>query len=536
MLNLDTKNIKLWPDEPKHYFSTLLLEKELKQWLKKNKLGQILNKTAEELPRYGSVVIEKTKDGAELVDLRRLFLDPTVERIKDSRFVTTLHYMTPSQLRETTWDNVDVAIDRFSSNEAQQSYQDSSGNINVMESTPYIKIYKRYGEVPSWWLKGGGEPGTKQGEKMVRALYIVAGADAQMVNEQGQVNGEMGVILYSGKWTKDWPFNDVHYTKIKGRWLGEGIVEKLFDVQVRVNEIKNQRRIAMEIANLHLTQTKDKSIVRNVLEDALPGDVLLVKSELTPVALEERNLAAIKDEETSYLQQADRLSFAYEAVRGDEAQADTLGQTQIAVQQATSVYAFKKENVALFYREFFHDFVLEQLLGDLSEEHIMRFTGGAQELELFDKAAAEVYANDYAMEQMLNKKTVTPEDLEAAKEKAIELYRKTGESRYAKIKKALYDDVKFEFDFMIDGEQANPQAIANSVQQVLGMTMGNQESLNDPRVKMLYYKFAENMGVSPAEIELADQQAVQLQNKQKEEEQKMMAASNPPQMPMAPAQ
>src|SRR5882762_6244292 len=130
-LNLDTKDIKLLPLEPKSYFSTYLLEKELKQWLKKNKLGKVLNQLAEEAPKYGSVVMVKTKDGAEVVDLRRLILDPTVETIGKSRFVTTIHYMTPTELRETGWDNVEIAIERFGERNAQEPFQDQYGNTGV---------------------------------------------------------------------------------------------------------------------------------------------------------------------------------------------------------------------------------------------------------------------------------------------------------------------------------------------------------------------------------------------------------------------
>lgn len=130
MLNMDTKNIRLWPLNPKSHFSTYLLEKELKLWLKKSEMGQVLNRIAEEAPRYGSIVLEKCEEGAKVVDIRRLIMDPSVECIDDSRFVTTVHYMTPAELRDTGWDNVDVAIERFGSTDAQQPFEDNRGNIN----------------------------------------------------------------------------------------------------------------------------------------------------------------------------------------------------------------------------------------------------------------------------------------------------------------------------------------------------------------------------------------------------------------------
>lgn len=519
MLNLDTKNIRLLPTNPKSYFSTYLLEKELKQWLKKNKLGKVLNQIAEEAPRYGSVLLQKTKGGAEVVDLRRLVIDPTVETIQKSRFVTTIHYMTPTELRETGWDNVEIAIERFGEQNAQEPFQDQNGNTGVMTSTPYIKIHKRYGEVPRWWIDGS-TPGTDTGDKMVKSLFIVAGSEFQSQNSDGKPVGELGVVLFKSRWHKAWPFRDFHYTKIKGRWLGLGVVEMLFDVQVRMNELKNQKRISMEISAMHLFQTPDKSIVRNLLTDLQSGDMMISANGITPIANEERNLPAFDSEESSYLGQADRLSFAYEAIRGQEPNSTTtLGQTQIQVANSTSVYAFKKENLALMYQDFFNDLVMPNLMADLSPEHIMRFVGSMQELNKLDEAAAEIYANDEIKERILSGNPVYKEDEDAIKDKAIETYRKLGDSRFLKIKDALYDDAEFEFDFIITNEQDDLATKTQNYQVVMTALIQAVATgaLNDPRVKLAFAKWAEQMGISQAEFDLADQQATEMVQQQQEQ-------------------
>lgn len=527
MLNLDTKNIRLWPLNPKSQFSTYLLEKELKLWLKKSKLGKMLNQIAEEAPRFGSVVIEKTPDGARLVDLRKLILDPTVERIQESRFVTTIHYMTPSELQKTGWDNVNLAIARFGNRNAQQSYEDKLGNLNLQSSTPYIKVHKRYGEVPQWWIDPNLKPGTPEGDKFVKSLYIVCGADETFKNNDGKSMGEAGIIMFSSKWSKEWPYKDFHYMKTKGRWLGIGIVEMLFDVQVRINELKNQKRVSMQLSSMHLFQTKDKSIVRNVLTDLESGDLMLSQNGIEPIVNEERNLPAFKDEEASYAHQVDNLSFAYEAIRGDQGDSSTpLGTTQIAVAQGTSVYAFKKENLGLFLQEFFNDLVMPQLMKDLTPEHIMRFTGSLEELNKLDEAAAELHANDYVKEQILNGKIVLQTDMDSAKQKALDTYRKLGESRFLKIKDAFYDDAEFEFDFLITNEQDDPAKIVANTQAVFTALAANPMILNDPRIKLLFYKFAQQLGVSPADIELADNQ----------HQQQQIAAQQNPQNPNLPPQ
>lgn len=529
MLNVDTKNIKLLPLNPKSEFSTYLLEKELKTWLKKNKLGKVLNQIAEEAPRYGSVVLEKTKDGAQVVDLRRLVLDTTVENIQKSRFVTTIHYMTPTELRETGWDNVDVAIERFGNKDAQEPFQDQQGNISAVTSTPYIKVIKRYGEVPKWMIDGG------KSEEMVKALFIVAGAEDESHNESGESTGDLGVTLFKSRWHKEWPYKDFHYTKIRGRWLGQGVVEMLFDVQVRVNELKNQKRISMEISSMHLFQGP-KSMVRNILTDLQSGDYLPKGTNdpdgITPIANEERNLPAFDGEEASYLGQADRLSFAYEAIRGqDSSSQQTLGQTQIQTAQATSVYAFKKENLALFLQDFFNELVMPNLMKDLTAEHIMRFTGSLQELQKLDEAASEVHATDYVKNKILDGSPVYAEDFDALKKKAMDTYKKGGDSRFLKMKDAFYDDVEFEFDFNINNEQVDPLSIARNAQTVFSAAAQIGPAMGDPMVKLAFMKFAENLGVPKGELELADGQRTQMMNSPQGQQQLGMPSPMPMPLP-----
>lgn len=512
MLNVNTKNIRLWPLNQPSHFATYLLEKELKEWLKTSEFSKVLNQIAIEAPIYGSVVLHKTKDGAEVVDIRRLINDQSVESIDKSRFITTIHYMTPTELRATGWDNVDVAIERFSNKEAQKPFEDSSGDLNFQESTPYIKVFKRYGEVPESWLNGGDS------QKMIKTVYICAGVDDLEKNDEGKTIGELGVVLFKSKWNKEWPYRDFHYTRSKGRWLGVGVIEMLLDVQMRINELKNQRRISMELSTLHLFQTPDTTIVKNVLTDMQNGDLIRSKGGITPVVNEERNLAAFDSEEASYLQQVDKLSFAYEAVRGDDPGTETLGQTQIVTAQATSVFAFKKEDLCLFIREFFNELVMPQLLAGLSEEHIMRFTGSAAELAKIDMAASEVEANNFIKKQLLSGSPVTLEEVGMMKEQVMMGLKKLGSNRFLKIKKAFYSDAKYNFDYIIDNEQADPNIVANAYQRVISDLSSNPAILQDPRVKLLYFKFAEKMGINQAELEMADEQAQllvsQMQNEQ----------------------
>ena len=528
MLSVDTKDIRLLPQDPESYFATYLFEKELKQWLKTSEFANILSQIAENTPRYGSTVLEKTKAGAKVIDLRKLMLDPTVDYIKNSRFVTTISYMTPDELMETGWDNVDVAISRYGTTYGQTAYEDRSGGVNLMRSTPYIKVYKRYGAVQQGWIDGS------KSTKMVKALFIVAGAEEQAKSQDGKNNSDYGVVLFKSRWYKAWPYKDYHYAKIPGRWMGLGVVEALFDTQERMNEIKNQKRISMELSALHLFQTPDKLIVKNALTDLVSGDIIPAKNPITPIANEERNLSAFEQEEESYTQHAQRISFAYDAVSGETPLASTTATATVnAQQQATSVFGFKRKGFTNMLRDFFNDLVLPNVLSDLSAEHIMRFTGSQQELDKLDQAAAEIHANDFIKSRFLNGETITQDEVDTAKKNAINHWRKHGENRFLKIKEAFYSDANFEFDFNTGNEQINPQVVAQNTQALLQMY--NPQAMQDPMYQMLYFKFAESIGISQGEIEMAiNQKQAQVQQQQEQQQKQQMLQGQGGQPPPNP--
>lgn len=500
--DLDTKDVKLVPSNPVSEFSTLFLEKELQYWLKKNKIDLLFNKMADQLAGYGSAVIRKTPKGAKLIDLRHLFLDPTVEDINDSRFIIIKHSLTASQLRDKINDGWDAdAIERIirrkedqgNTSDAQDSYEDDQ-NLNTIRSTPYIEVFERFGEVEESEIKGG------KSKKLVKSLMIIA--EPFMVDSDADGNDvNNGEVLFKSKWTKAYPFADIHYSKTEGRWLGVGVVEDLFPAQERMNEIKNQQRMSMEISAIHLFQTTDNTIVSNILSDVTNGTVLKSKGGITPVVNEERNLGAFSQEEDRYNVLADKISFANDLITGSQLPSSTPA-TNAVIQNnnAVSVFLFKRQTVSLWIQDFFTDYVLEQALRDMKPEHILRYTGDSQKLQLIDQSLVDAAK---AQVVLRSTKAVTEEQLMAEEFSVRNELQKMGNARFVKIKEDLYGDLEFEFDIQVGNEQEDPNVMANNIKGVLVDLVSNPAILQNPVAKMLFTEYAQRIGINPAKIEMA---------------------------------
>jgi hypothetical protein len=500
-LNFDTKDIRLISDLEDNEVATMLLTSEARQWLKENKFANLMNEIAEKLPIYGSIVVKKTKKGAELIDLRKLILDPTVKRIKDSRFIILEHNLTPSQLRDKAkdgWENVEEAIEKFYENKTPDSYMDSD-SLNQVISTPLIKVYERFGEVPESWLGSGSD------KKMVRAVEIVCGVDDFARDEKGNVKNEEGLILFKSKWFGDYPFEDAHYDKTDGRWLGIGNVEDLFPIQERINELTNEKRESMTISSKHIFQTQDRTIVKNILKDLSNGAVLMAgpNGGLTPLANEERNMGAFSNEEARYANQAKELTFAYDAVRGEALPTSTPA-TNAVIQDrnSSSVFKFKRENLGNMFRDFFNDHVLKQLVKDLTPEHMMMFAGSPEEIAKLDDKIISRLSWEMAKEELLNGQLTDQEKIRADLTNEL---KKKGANRYLLIKDNFYKNLNLQFDFNVQNEQEDASVMSQNLFSVLQTVMGNPGAIQDPVVRELFYAYAEKIGINPMRLEIAQQ-------------------------------
>lgn len=513
-LNIDSKDIRLWEMNPKSKWSTFLFEKELKLWMKKNKIGKLLNDCAVEAPTFGTVVLRKTKNGAVIEDLRRFFLDPTVENVQKSRFVTVKHILTESELKAKVKDGWDPeVIDKMiedNRNLPQQSYAPNSyeknSMTNIIRSSPYFEVYERFGEVPAKWLDESDDSG-----KLVRSLFIVYQPFSVYKDDNGNYAGEQGRVLFKSKWQGPWPFKDYHYTKTMGRWLGIGVIEDLFEAQERRNELANQKRISMEISSIHLFQTTGKNVVNNILSDLKSGDLIEAGPDglIQPVANEERNLNAFASEEEQYDALADKQSFATSQAAGEALQASTPATNAVISQNNTlSLFGFKRENFGLFIQEFFVDFVLDDLYKQLSDEHILRFAGTQEEIQALDQAYVEALTNKWVIDTVLTTgKVPPPEVVDFKKQDFMMGYKKEGSTRFVNIKEGFYDDIEFEFDILVTSEQENVATLAQNTFQILTAIAQNPNLLQDPIAKTLLFSYAEKIGVNPLKLDAAEAQS-----------------------------
>lgn len=523
MIDMDVKDFILVSNDHSTDWNVFLLEKELKVWLKKNEMGQILNEISRLLPIYGSVVIQKTKEGAVIQDLRYFYNDQSAKSLNDARYILKRMLLSHQDMRKMAkagWENVTEAIDMFSgkyrqgydlqgvstvSNGSNLYYEGAGSQVAQAKTAPLVEVFERYGEVPKSWFTGNSE----DDNEYTLAKFVVAGVDETTQSEGGVIIGEEGLVLFKEEIT-ELPFKEVHYNKIEGRWQGIGIVETLYEPQRRINEVKNQESRANELASIQLFQTRDDLVQSNITTDLQNGEILRVKSEITPIATESRNMSAMQATAENIEEHANNLTFSRDVVSGENAPSSaTLGAVQIQTQQTTAVFDYKKENIGLFLGEFIKDLVFPQIEKELNKAHVLRLTGSFAELQKLRNNFATKYANQKFIEDViLTDKDVSQETWDLFKQKGLEEISKHGDKIWTDVEKNFFKNLDYEVDIVSTGENKNIYAQINNGNALLQAFAADPTIMQDPAKKKVLFKIMSAMGWRLSELEDMDNEAV----------------------------
>jgi hypothetical protein len=524
-LDIDFKDFLLISENPETEWNVFLLEKELKAWMKKGKWSKVLNQVADELPQYGSVVLRKTKDGAELLDLRHLFNDQTANSLQNARYINIKHLMSPDDLRKMVgkWDHVEDVIDRYCAHSIK-SYEDSTQNLNKQVGSPLAEVWERIAISPVSYLENEGRVvgNSKADDEYVLTRFFVAGIDDQKRNDQGIAYDENGLVLFKEE-LDEIPLKEVYYKKTSGRWLGVGVIEETFEEQRMVNKTKDQEDKAAELASLILFQTADELVQRNLLADVDNGEVLKSKNGITRLD-NKLDLSQFKVIADDYEIHADKLNFSSDLLGGELPPASATATAVVnQLQQATSVYDYKKENIALFFEEFISDLVFPDLKRKLNSQHTFRFAGSPEELNKIREKAF----NYYAKLALLSGAQLDEIQLAQEKEAFIKGMQEQGARVWVDVEKEFFKDIDYHVSLEITGEGKNVQTQLQNLQFVMSLVGQNPGILEqNPLLKRLLTKVMSLMGMSETELENAsvEQQEMAEQQQQQQMQQMMMEA------------
>lgn len=338
-IEADTKDFMPYGEGEINFFQSWALRKVFRQWADDNSFYLLLNQLAEGLATYGSIVLKEVKKDGKLwleeVKLDNIYFNQTVDRIKDTDIVE-MHYLTKAQLRDK-YNADDVAkIEKL----------EKSGRAELWEFWGYDKDQYKH--------------------------YI------------GYGYGDKEIILLEEE-AKKCIYHDFRLGYYKGRWLGVGVVERLFKHQEQANKLVNQNDEANSIASLLLLRSQDPQLQGNILQEAVSGQII-TSSDLQTVGIDNRNFNSFVVQLQTIEAAADKLCLTPDIVQGEQMPSGTPFRS-LAVQNVNSINAFTayKQNLSEGIAKILKDRILPSQVKSLVKEDILEMAEDDADVEMFDE-------------------------------------------------------------------------------------------------------------------------------------------------------
>lgn len=479
-IDMDSKDFYVFGIGKTNWFQAWILNVRFKKWVKDTRFALKLDETSRGIGEYGSMVWKKTiTDGdvdIEVADLRNLYFDPTVKNIIDSP-VVELHYKTETELRTIWPDKVDEVVER-----AEQA-RDDEDHQSETEDEKY-EVWERWGE---YILKDGQDP---------KYMHYI-----------GVGKGEYEVILVEdeikfkkGKPT-EFPYFDFHGERVTGRWLGLGVVERLFGLQEQINTLVNQNNESNSIASLLLFRTADPNTTGNILQDAMPGQIIN-SQDMQQMGIDNRFISTFINQLQMIENKADGLCYIQEAISGETPPSGVpFRSLAVATRAAKSTFKYIKTSIGEKMGYILEEQVMPSSIRGFNKEDLIDISEDENDIRLYDERLADQAVKDYMKDRAKKKMVIFEEDIVVIKEKAIKDVQMN--RRIEKIGKNFFN---FEWGIMMNatGESMDKATMNGAIDGALEMLLAAPAIANNP----LFKQKLEINNIPPFRLSVEEQAAL----------------------------
>jgi hypothetical protein len=515
-IDLDTKDIYVTADDERGYAASFIMRAKLRCWMRDTGFADKLNRLGDKLPKYGAVIWKRVKRSGnekkypgmidvEDVDLLDVIFDPSVKRIKDSPLFAHRYLLRPQFIRDMVedggWDEaaVDAILQAQSGSlKKSQFLRDNAladaGAFSLTDTIPTIELYEMYGWVPETAIPKDwkSEAGIKGEAEVDEYVYIMAVLDS--------ADGSGGNIAYLKEMDPyDFPYKDcLMPARTSKRWLPFSIPELLLDLQVRANELVNRFFRALRSGSLHVFQTRNALSHANVFNDAEDGDIIVSKGEITPVSLELRAFQQYQVEYQNIETQADKIANTFEVITGENLPTNTpfrLG-AQLSA-NASKIYEQMREECGNFLSEVFNEWIMPDIIENLTADEILDVFGSAEELKFFDESYRRAKMLESVKSYILKVGHLPTVTEFATVEKTLAEEQDRADRKLKITKEFMEEAFEYSIRFDVTGETTNKKADDETLGNLFQIVASNPAIMQDPNARMIMARIMESSGLSP---------------------------------------
>lgn len=435
MIDIDTKNFVFIPDDESSNWLSYFITKEFKDWARQNYFGELINDFVELYPKYGTVVSKKVGKIMESVPLQDIIIQQDARSIKEATHFIHLHpKMTLDEMEEyPDWNTDDL----------EMTYGETR------------TVYERYGTVPAaFYTEQTNKTTTK---KYVNVVAVCTLAEKKQKNKKD--SDYSGTILFVEECAKsDRPFREAHWKRQKGRWLGIGEIENLFENQVSRNMIANLRRRALLWSSKKVFQSTDDTTAKNLVRDVKDGDILVVgQDKISQIDMTSKEVGEFSSAENVWEDNSNQKSFTYDAATGDNPPSGQAFRLQVMLSNAVaSHFDKKKQKLGIFFKKMIVEDVYAIFKKDTSRAHTVAVFGTEDGMNNLRKVASTIELNNRIFDWAMSDSTEIP-NFDQWKQVVEQSYQEKPHL-FIEIPDKAYDQVRHHVELSITGEEIDVKA------------------------------------------------------------------------------
>lgn len=454
-IDIDIADYRFLPDSS-DLWSPWLMSRDFHQWAEDHDFGQTINSFGADLPRYGTCVSKRVGDDVMRTPIGRIFNTQNAESLKKAAlgggYAGEALNMSPYEM---------------------EAYPD--WNLDGLDKEVLEKggVYERYGLICPAQIKLSQDktPDLDDWDEWFPGVAVLA-TDIEKKDKNG-------ALVFAEKIDeKDFPYEEAHWQRQDGRWLGIGEMENQFQNQLAANVSTHLRQKSMYWAAKRMWTSTDDAVANNLAKEVADGAVIKVapNGQITPVNTQTQHLGDFNSFDNRIEANADKTSFTYEAATGESPKAGTPFSLQVQLDRTLQKhYGKKRENFGLFLKRAFFNHTVDIFKKQTRKQHTLTFAYTDDDAELLREAMVLAQVNDRKLKNLLAGKVKSKAELEA------DIREELSRSPYliVDIPDSHYDNAKYHTKLILTGEEQN---VGADMQTMVTLWQSLQQA-GDPRAE-----------------------------------------------------
>ncbi len=452
--DIDLKDMNMRSTNGKGIKLLSIVRMAVRSHLLRTGFGTYVDKALSQLVWFGTSLTKRVDDKLEVVDLRNYITQADIRNPQERSHAELVKYSyddmqaLKNKMNEKTWQEVEELWEK--------TKKEGLNYFSVIEFWTWDEIDGENHKVCIKYLdRELNKPEDYKGvEDWTPYLEI-----DKFITPYKRKRTSKRLIKKLGEYEELFPYEQVNFFDVPGRWLGMGCAELLAGIQEHYNEkfslYRKKDILDLRGIFIHKYTNTSNSLTQEFLENLETGDVLSmdVGEDLQRLAIDSKTGDFINSIDKLY--EIARLIMGVTAQgTGEELPSSTTATVAVINQKTVqTTYDYVREKMHHFLVGIFRNGYIDTILDELDEKELVTIIGDPRELRESDTWFVEQAVNrEFSRIYEETGKMPTEEEYKELKEAVLKELEINGDMRFVQLKKEILKDIDYIIEFYVTNE------------------------------------------------------------------------------------